>query len=68
MRLSDYANKMGITYRTAWNWFKLGKINGAYKTDSGTIIVNEETDKDIIIKLQKEKIEQLETKLKEQTK
>ncbi len=39
MTLSDYAKKLGIQYRTAWNHFKEGKIAGAYKLESGTIIV-----------------------------
>jgi len=42
MKLSTYAKQIGISYRTAWNWFKDGKINGAYKTESGTVIVPEE--------------------------
>jgi putative resolvase len=40
--LSDYAKKLGIQYRTAWNHFKAGKIAGAYKLESGTIIVPDE--------------------------
>lgn len=42
MKLSEYANKMGIVYRTAWMWFRDGKIPGAYQLPSGTIIVPEE--------------------------
>ena len=41
MKLSTYAKELGISYRTAWNWFKEGKIKGAYKMESGTIIVPE---------------------------
>ena len=26
MKLSDYAQKTGIGYRTAWRWFKMGQI------------------------------------------
>lgn len=40
MKLSEYARKTGITYRTAWNWWKQGKLSG-YQTPSGTIIVTE---------------------------
>lgn len=40
MKLSDYAKKLGISYRTAWNYFKQGKLN-AYQTHTGTIIVRE---------------------------
>ena len=39
MKLSKYAKELGISYRTAWNWFKSGKIEGAYQTSSGTVIV-----------------------------
>lgn len=39
MKLSTYAKKLGITYRTAWNHYKAGKIPGAYSIQSGTIIV-----------------------------
>jgi predicted site-specific integrase-resolvase len=42
MLLSEYAKNIGITYRTAWNHFKGGKIKGAYKLESGTIIVPNE--------------------------
>ena len=39
MKLSDWAKKQGITYKTAWRLFKSGKIEGAYQLGSGTIIV-----------------------------
>jgi predicted site-specific integrase-resolvase len=39
MRLSQYAKELGITYTTAYSWFKAGKIEGAYQTETGTIIV-----------------------------
>lgn len=42
MRLTEYARKLGVTYRTAWSWFKDGKIEGAYKTPSGSIIIIDE--------------------------
>lgn len=45
MKLSHWAKKKGITYRTAWNHFKQGMIPGAYKLSTGTIIVPEQTDK-----------------------
>ena len=41
MKLRDYANKLGLTYRTAWNHFNAGLIDGAYKIPNGTIIVPE---------------------------
>lgn len=41
MKLSDYANKIGVTYKTAWKWYRAGKLNG-YQTDTGTIIIMED--------------------------
>lgn len=43
MKLSVYAKKMGLSYRTAWNYFKEGKLN-AYQTHTGTVIVREEEE------------------------
>lgn len=40
MKLSLYARKLGITYKTAWRWFKAGKLAG-YQADTGTIIVTD---------------------------
>jgi len=40
MKLRDYAEKVGVTYKTAWNWYKAGKLAG-YQTETGTIIVTE---------------------------
>ena len=40
MKLSDYAKKKGVSYRTAWNWWKSGFLNGE-QLPSGTIIVQE---------------------------
>jgi putative resolvase len=42
MKLSDYAHKIGVTYKTAYRWYKAGKIRG-YQMDTGTIII-EQTD------------------------
>jgi predicted site-specific integrase-resolvase len=42
MKLTDYAKKHGVCYRTAWNWFNNGQIDGAFKMPSGTIIVPDE--------------------------
>ena len=39
MKLSQYAKKLGICYRTAWNQFNNNLIPGAYKLPTGTIIV-----------------------------
>jgi predicted site-specific integrase-resolvase len=41
MKLIDYAHKMGISYRTAWRWYKAGKIAGK-QMDTGTILVLED--------------------------
>lgn len=38
-KLSDYAKKYGVTYRTAFNRFNMGKIEGAYKDETGHIRV-----------------------------
>ncbi|MFA4870844.1 MAG: hypothetical protein WC623_21785 [Pedobacter sp.] len=46
MKLSDYATKLGISYRTAWNWFKAGKLD-AFQAPSGTIIVNDKKNNGI---------------------
>jgi predicted site-specific integrase-resolvase len=40
MRLSVYAKKTGVTYKTAFRWWKAGKLD-AYQLDTGTIIVRE---------------------------
>src|SRR5215472_14359391 len=38
MKLSDYARQAGISYRTAWTWFKNGQLKGR-QMPSGTMIV-----------------------------
>jgi putative resolvase len=43
MKLSAYAKKLGISYKTAWRWYTDGKLD-AYQTDSGTIVVRESVD------------------------
>src|SRR2546425_5765249 len=40
MRLSAYAKQMGVSYKTAFRWWKAGKLN-AYQLDTGTVIVRE---------------------------
>jgi putative resolvase len=40
MKLSQYAKKYGITYRTAFRWWQNGQIKG-FQKPSGTIIVTE---------------------------
>jgi predicted site-specific integrase-resolvase len=40
MKLSKWAKQQGITYRTAWSWFKNGTLGIPSKmTESGTILV-----------------------------
>ena len=40
MRLSAYAQKMGVSYKTAFRWWKAGKLD-AYQLETGTVIVRE---------------------------
>jgi putative resolvase len=43
MKLSSWAKKQGISYRTAWRWFKEGKLPViAEQTKTGTILIKEE--------------------------
>ncbi len=49
MKLSDYAKKAGISYRTAWRWWKQGNLRG-YQSPTGTIIIlDEENSKSDLI-------------------
>jgi putative resolvase len=43
MKLSQYAKQTGISYKTAWRWYKAGTLD-AYKTDTGTVIVRDVRD------------------------
>jgi len=40
MKLSAYARKIGVSYRTAFRWFHAGKLPG-YQMDTGTIIITD---------------------------
>jgi len=40
MKLSEYAQRMGVSYKTAWRWWRAGKLD-AYQVTTGTIIVRE---------------------------
>jgi predicted site-specific integrase-resolvase len=40
MKLSAYAQRMGVNYKTAWRWWRAGQLD-AYQVASGTIIVRE---------------------------
>lgn len=41
LKLSEYAKLMGVTYKTAHNWWKLGKIDNAYMSKSGSVFVRQ---------------------------
>lgn len=62
MKLSEYAKKKGISYKTAYLHFTKGLIKDAYQSESGAIFVKEEDTswKDELITLQREKINRLE--------
>jgi putative resolvase len=40
MKLSQYAKKTGISYKTAWRWYKAGTLD-AYQTPTGTVVVRD---------------------------
>jgi predicted site-specific integrase-resolvase len=40
-KLSDYAREHRVTYRTAWNRFKQGKIPGAHMDETGHVVIAE---------------------------
>lgn len=42
MKLSKWAKKHDVTYRSAWGYYKNGKIPGAYELESGAIMVNDD--------------------------
>jgi len=39
MKLTDWAKKQGVCYHSAWSYFHANKIPGAYRLQSGAIIV-----------------------------
>ena len=41
MKLSEYAKKNSVTYQTAWNHFKHGKIPNARQLPTGTVVIDE---------------------------
>ena len=44
MKLSTWAKKQGISYKTAWRWFNEGKLPVfAEQTQTGTILIKDET-------------------------
>jgi len=44
MKLSDYAKEHSVTYRTAWNRFKAGKIPNAVMDATGHVYIKEARD------------------------
>lgn len=40
IKLSKYAEMMGVTYVTAYRWFERGKLKNAFQTESSSIFVN----------------------------
>src|SRR5690348_14948508 len=42
MKLSTYAKQVGVTYKTAYQWWRAGQLD-AYQLPTGTIIVREAT-------------------------
>ena len=43
MKLSRYTKQTGISYKTAWRWYKAGTLD-AYQTETGTVIVRDASD------------------------
>src|SRR5205807_4885779 len=41
--LSQYAKQTGVSYKTAWRWYKAGTLD-AYRTETGTVIVRDKAD------------------------
>jgi putative resolvase len=40
MKLSQYAKRTGISYKTAWRWYKAGTLD-AYQTPTGMVVVRD---------------------------
>ncbi len=38
MKLSQYAKRVGISYKTGYRWWKAGTLD-AYQTPAGTVVV-----------------------------
>jgi predicted site-specific integrase-resolvase len=51
MKLSQYAKSVGVSYKTAYRWWKAGKLN-AYQLPSGTVVVQEEAGKNRTLELE----------------
>ena len=49
MKLKEWADRTGVAYLTAYRWFKAGKFPvSAYQTESGTIIVEDEGEQEML--------------------
>lgn len=42
IKLSQWAEKQGLSYLTAYRWFKAGKIKNATQDEAGTIMISVE--------------------------
>jgi putative resolvase len=50
MKLSEWAKKQGVSYRTAWRWFKAGILPVPVKQlSNGTIILSETEEKPLVV-------------------
>src|SRR5215470_15132830 len=47
MKLKDYAKQQGVSYRTAWRWWKLGKLPG-HQMDTGTILIDVDQERPVV--------------------
>lgn len=43
MKLSQYAKQVGVSYKTAYRWYRAGSLD-AYQTETGIIIVRDKQD------------------------
>ena len=43
MKLSQYAKQVGVSYKTAYRWYRAGSLD-AYQTETGIIIVRDKHD------------------------
>ena len=64
MKLSTWATQQGISYITAYRWFKAGKIANAKQLDTGTIIVEDLKDDVIVIIGKADKVDEIVKKIK----
>jgi predicted site-specific integrase-resolvase len=46
IKLSEYAEKNGLKYKTVWKAFKEGRIKNARKLSTGSIVVDEDPQMD----------------------